>query len=269
MWTVYMATNKINGKRYVGITHRGLAHRRGGHLSRAKRGDRGCPRFYDAIRKYGPQSFEWQAIASFEDKAGAQDAEIALIAKIRKKSEEYNVARGGDVGVLVPVNRRPVVCLEDGIVYESATSAARAYNSDVSDICKVCSGAWAHNLGLHFRFVDQFHDLSEEGRRDEIIRAETERATARRRSPIRAKLPWQVIVGGKDRIGRSAAGPMKNRKKVICLDDLALFDSVTEAAMRYDIHHSSISQVCRGSKYREKAGGLRFCYLDEWCPNPA
>lgn len=50
---VYMATNTVNGKRYVGVTKRGLKARKERHLYLARIGDKGCNRLYDAIRAYG------------------------------------------------------------------------------------------------------------------------------------------------------------------------------------------------------------------------
>lgn len=56
---VYMATNMRNGKRYVGMSSRGLSHRSVRHINLAISGSSSCSRFYDAIRKYGSDSFEW------------------------------------------------------------------------------------------------------------------------------------------------------------------------------------------------------------------
>jgi group I intron endonuclease len=89
---VYLATNRINGKRYIGATSKTLDLRRRGHLYQAKSGLRGCTRFYAAIRKHGSEAFEWSELrncATFEE---ALIEERKLIAEIRP---EYNLRPGG------------------------------------------------------------------------------------------------------------------------------------------------------------------------------
>lgn len=53
-----MATNKINGKCYVGQTVGSLRQRRNNHISAAKAYRDNCY-FHNAIRKYGADNFDW------------------------------------------------------------------------------------------------------------------------------------------------------------------------------------------------------------------
>lgn len=89
---VYLATNRINGKRYVGATSKGVVKRRREHISEALRGGRNCRLFHAAIRKYGPDAFEWMVISSAATFPGALDEEVRLIAEIKP---EYNLTVGG------------------------------------------------------------------------------------------------------------------------------------------------------------------------------
>jgi len=55
---VYLITNTVNGKKYVGQHNEPTPHRRFlEHKMRARNGGTGCPVLYDAIRKHGEESF--------------------------------------------------------------------------------------------------------------------------------------------------------------------------------------------------------------------
>lgn len=89
---VYLVTNRLNGKRYVGATGRGLLARQRHHECDAARGADTSPRFHQAIRKYGIESFDWAALREFPDFDSALAEERRMIAEIRP---EYNISEGG------------------------------------------------------------------------------------------------------------------------------------------------------------------------------
>lgn len=89
--TVYMAINRVNGKRYVGITKRYLSKRRGDHHANANRGSNIY--FHKAIRKYGIDAFRFDALALVDDYEAAKQMEIWLIEQMKP---EYNCTKGGD-----------------------------------------------------------------------------------------------------------------------------------------------------------------------------
>jgi group I intron endonuclease len=99
---VYKATNKLNGKIYIGKTIRTLSHAKARHHQRAKfiwkYGT--YSRFYTAIRKYGFDAFEWEEIyrgISDEDIQIAERRFIALMSA-ENKHYGYNMTPGGDGG---------------------------------------------------------------------------------------------------------------------------------------------------------------------------
>lgn len=53
---VYLITNRVNGKRYVGITCRGYINRYKEHIHEALNGSKSI--LHNAIRKYGPENFD-------------------------------------------------------------------------------------------------------------------------------------------------------------------------------------------------------------------
>lgn len=59
-----------------------------------------------------------------------------------------------------------------------------------------------------------------------------------------------------------AYGTHTNGIKVICLDDLKVYESVRQASEYYDCDNSVISKICRHKK--KSTHGLHFMYYDEY-----
>lgn len=92
---VYKATNKINGKVYIGITTHSLEHRKKIHIRDSKRID---TYFYRAIRKYGKDNFTWEVIDRAESKEELSELEkyyIKLYDSFDNKEKGYNTTSGG------------------------------------------------------------------------------------------------------------------------------------------------------------------------------
>ena len=102
---IYCATNRVNGKRYVGKTTKGLPHRRRGHLASYECGDHTTV-FYRALRKYGDAAFDWHVLARVSvDRLNS--AEVAFIAALRTKMPRgYNMTDGGDGGATITGRHR-------------------------------------------------------------------------------------------------------------------------------------------------------------------
>lgn len=89
---VYMATSKISGKRYIGITSQVLEVRVAQHFARARRQiSKGA--FDRALRKYGRDGFIWVVLEECESVTVALAREIEIICSMRP---EYNSTKGGD-----------------------------------------------------------------------------------------------------------------------------------------------------------------------------
>lgn len=92
---VYKATNKINGKVYIGITTHSLEHRKKIHIRDSKRID---TYFYRTIRKYGKDNFTWEVIDRAESKEELSELEkyyIKLYDSFDNKEKGYNTTSGG------------------------------------------------------------------------------------------------------------------------------------------------------------------------------
>lgn len=95
---IYKATNKINGKCYIGQTRHSLEHRKQVHLSRARQGVR--THFYQAIRKYGEDNFEWKILCSANNKQSLNELETFYITKYNSIKNGYNMVDGGDNNIM-------------------------------------------------------------------------------------------------------------------------------------------------------------------------
>jgi len=99
MLNVYLITNTINGKKYVGQTKTKIMRRWSAHKRDSKRVDN---LFYRAIRKYGPDAFEVVLLEDWETQEEVNDAETWWIKILDTQNSEfgYNIKPGGGKGPL-------------------------------------------------------------------------------------------------------------------------------------------------------------------------
>lgn len=90
-----MYINKVNNKKYIGITRRTLEERAGSNGCHYK----GCTAFYRAIQKYGFDSFERVLLFDELTEKDAKEKEIEMIIKYKTRNAEfgYNISKGGDM----------------------------------------------------------------------------------------------------------------------------------------------------------------------------
>lgn len=89
--TVYMITNAVNGKRYIGITSRYLCWRKYQHYRAAFKLNAPSA-IARALRKYGKEALEFEVVKKVDTYAEAQAEEMRLIAELKP---EYNMTAGG------------------------------------------------------------------------------------------------------------------------------------------------------------------------------
>lgn len=192
-YVLYEHRNKINGKRYIGITNN-ITKR---WCGKGKHYD-GCPYFWAAIQKYGWDNFEHKVLIydlTREEASGLEKHFIERF-KTRDKAFGYNLAEGGTdaptmlgkhhsketrekmrssalgrtisedqkrshskwmsenfVGKRNPKSRA-VRCINTGEVFESQNIAARAKGVLQSKIWKCCNGEASHTHGLRWEYAD-------------------------------------------------------------------------------------------------------------------
>lgn len=257
MYSLYKATNLVNGNFYIGITSRPLAERRQEHVSSALSGKGGgCPAFGAAIRKYGPDRFGWKALKTGLTRDAAVAAEIAAIAKYRPA---YNISLGGDTGC-AKAKQKPVVCVNTADRYDSVLIAARALGLSPMTISNLCRKGGQTKAGLRFRFADQAEVIRpvrdpadvEAGKRSRV-----EKLKARRYSPETIeRMRLAAKVRGITEETRKAADMAKLRP-IRCVETGEVFPHAAAAAQSVGLKRSTIyAMLCRpGSKTRS---GLSF-----------
>jgi predicted GIY-YIG superfamily endonuclease len=92
VWSVYIATNKVNAKQYVGIT-KDIKRRWRQHAS----ANGSAPAFHAAIQKYGPENFVFSHVCDAFDFECACEIEKMFIQQHNTQSPNgYNLTHGGD-----------------------------------------------------------------------------------------------------------------------------------------------------------------------------
>lgn len=99
MGCVYVWTNTVNGKQYVGKTLEPEARRRS-HLSEANRGEGFY--FHQAIRKHGIDAFTYDEVFWSDDDTELKSREVEEIAQRGTFGGGYNMTPGGEGVVLTP-----------------------------------------------------------------------------------------------------------------------------------------------------------------------
>jgi group I intron endonuclease len=95
MGIIYLVTNLVNYKCYVGKTAGSLLGRRRNHESLARRGSKHA--LHSALRKYGFDKFTWQEICSNVPNNELEEYEIDVIEFVNCRTPKgYNMTSGGD-----------------------------------------------------------------------------------------------------------------------------------------------------------------------------
>lgn len=94
IWKLYVHTNKINGKKYVGITSKPKVE----HRWNSGRGYKENPHFYAAIQKYGWDGFTHTILCDglTNEQAKALECHLIAVWKTQNTSRGYNMTSGGD-----------------------------------------------------------------------------------------------------------------------------------------------------------------------------
>ena len=100
---IYKATCLINGKVYIGRTINGFNRRKRQH-ERCSLKNKLNYYFYNALRKYGIDSFKWEIIDTVKTENELNLLEQLYIEEYRRKGEVYNLndGRGGMSGFKIP-----------------------------------------------------------------------------------------------------------------------------------------------------------------------
>ena len=142
-YIVYIHTNNINNKKYIGITSRNPNVRWGIN----GKGYSLQPKFFNAIQKYGWDNFNHEIIAKNLTKQEALDLETYYIDLYNTIENGYNILRQG---IESYPRFRPVFCITTQIKYNSIKEAAIQNNCLPTQIIENCKGRRGPVKGLQW-----------------------------------------------------------------------------------------------------------------------
>ena len=164
---IYEATNKINGKKYIGQTRRSLEERIKAHLKHAKSGGN-LHYFQKAINKYGIENFEWNIICEAKNLNEANELEIYYIAKFETNDplKGYNETIGGSgvVGNVLTEEQRKQI--SDAVkASEKFQNFCKSYNATEGKSKTMKGREFSEKHRKNLSEAAKNRELSEEGRK--------------------------------------------------------------------------------------------------------
>lgn len=276
---IYMHVNKINNKKYIGITYQNPPEKRWKKGSTYRKTSN--PHFYYAIQKYGWENFEHiileEGYFTVKEAGEKEDYYInyydtcnqnkgynmapggykglapnALPAAIKwmKEHPEFGLARAADMhkwqnehkeemygmrkinsAKATEARKIKVVCVETGVVYESANEASRQVkNAPQSKITMCCQGLRSTTGGYHWLYLDDYMKIN--------------------------NVEEYLYNRKKDESQRSTT----KSRPVICVETGEYFSSLSEASRVKKLDRSSIATCCLNNN---TCGGYHWRYVNE------
>lgn len=286
---IYVIENKINGKKYVGQTTKGIEkrfheHARWtSHVSLVSR----------AIKKYGENNFDVKQLCTAKNQSHLNDLEIKWIKKLKSKVPNgYNIVEGGNVP---PINKgrdaynsRRVVNIEDKRVFDTAGLASEHYGISRESISRCLRGRsssaggynWAYyedfilgeyTLDKNPRLVNRkvvnivtkqiFENANEAGELTGIDSNQIRRVCNGNRKSIHNTF-WAYY---EDFISMRFESPhrVKGRShNIINLDTMDIYQSISSASKSIKTSQNTLRDCVKG--LRSEAGGYRWQYYEDY-----
>lgn len=219
-YSVYIHTNKANGKKYIGITKQKPENRWGKDGVNYKNK---CPHFWNAILKYGWDSFAHDIIATELNQEDACRMEIEMIAQFKTQDRRYgyNTMEGGTA--------------------PSIPDEVRA---------KMSASMQGNRNGLG-------HPCSDE-KKNKISRAQKGKTlTEEHKKHISEAKKGKTHKSLSDE-SRKKIADKHDKRQVFCYETGVVYESIQECARQLDIDATAICSVCKGKHKTVK--GYHFKY---------
>lgn len=235
---VYQAINSVNGKRYIGMTTRGLHCRRRGHVSHS-RIKNVTSYFSRAVLKYGIDEFQFSVLEICADQRTALDREREIIAE---RKPEYNIAAGGCTGPQgwkhSEESRRKLSESHIG-----KPGPWRGKKRSPESMAKMAATRAAKGIKPML------------GKRHSAATIAKIKATRQFLPPLPAPTPEVLAI----RLNNMKLANEKRMRSVICLSDGRQFANPNEAAEFYGVSSSALRRWCEGVSKCQR--GLIFEYV--------
>ena len=264
-YIVYLVTNLVTGKVYVGLSSRDISKRKIEHL----RSSQGVPLFYfhSAIAKYGEDNFLWEVLQSNLTEKQASDAEVYYLSFFRSNEREfgYNMTSGGECGIPNEAVREKL----------RITSRNKRHTEETKQKIREpkLGGKASEETKEKMRIAqrnrppvsDEVRRSISEGRKG-IPHSEETKEKIRK-----IKLGFKVSEETKKKISLSHKGKKHSKehsakvgkasqKSVVCLETGVVYESQTKASLDSHINKNSISLVCLGKI--QTAGGFHWKFFE-------
>lgn len=254
----YLAANKVNGKRYIGITSVGLKARISRHLSTARRG--GGWRLHAAIRKHGEDNFAWEILQSFPDIQAAKKFEIA---KIKELNPEYNVTSGGD-GRRSPMTEAARRALSKARKGVPGTFLGRKHQDSSKEKMRAAAigrpGWWTGKKRSPEDVAAMVAGRTSPNRYWLNKKRPPETCAKISASKMGGSPPKETPLMRESRAANMRRAANNRKKSVQCKNDGKVFPSKNEAADFYNLNRSSVYDVASGR--RRSVNGFEFSFYE-------
>ena len=161
---LYCHTNKINGKKYIGISVQSPSRRWG----KDGKGYDGCPKFYKAIQKYGWDNFDHEILLTGLTQQEANEKEKEYIAKYNTIENGYNILIGGfdksaNGGILFQTKPINQYSLDKKLIktWDSSMDIERELNVSHQSISDACLRKKHTVYGYIWRYTDDCDDIND------------------------------------------------------------------------------------------------------------
>lgn len=132
---IYVITNDINGKQYVGKTNTSIQQRFRTHYKDSKRRVAENRPLYRAINKYGISNFSIQQLEECSEEE-ASDREIYWIEKLGTYYNGYNATFGGDGKTLFDYD----IIVDKYLELKNQKETAKFFGCDPDTVKRACEG---------------------------------------------------------------------------------------------------------------------------------
>lgn len=255
---VYKITNPFNGKIYIGITQKGLSHRKMTHKNRinSKRGIN-IP-LYNAFKKYGFDNFIFEEIACCKTLEDLNLVEIHLINFYNSTNPEvgYNLASGGLVNLPTEKSKR----------LSSERIKNLWNNKEFKEKMKQVSIENGKRLSISRKGSNLWSTLTEEQKK--------QAKETRKNNHVKENHHWygkgsqlgrKFSEEHKRKISESAKGNTRAgigsnhfaAKKVMCVETGEIFGSVSEAKLKYPK-----GNIHKAAREKRTSLGRHWVYLN-------
>lgn len=268
-YCVYIHTNKINNKKYVGYTVHGDNPNAGrwlnglGYLKRNGSGEGDRTHFANAIKGHGWDNFEHEIVASNLTKDEATNFEKLLISALGTHNRDigYNMTTGGDGGSgVVFSDERIEECRQRWLAYFSDPENKQKH----FDSLRKSEVLQFSETGV---FIDKYISINEAHRQTGVSCGGII-GCANQKIPSAGGYIWLYpddICDLQERVYQYSIRK-SHREPIVqmTLDHVFVqqWENAKIASIETGINHGNINSVCRGN--RKQAGGFIWMYLSDY-----